>query len=123
MSPKRLLAGIAIAFTTFSACTTEPNLDNVPEIKFSTDVQRILSSHCNFEGCHGGAGGGEFSLQTYADVMGYVESGDAHASNLYKVITKRGFVEERMPPSGYQTVSAEDVKLIYWWIEQGAKNN
>lgn len=55
--------------------------------------------------------------------MGYVESGDAHASNLYKVITKRGFVEERMPPSGYQTVSAEDVKLIYWWIEQGAKNN
>ncbi|MBL7923787.1 MAG: hypothetical protein JNL88_06285 [Bacteroidia bacterium] len=106
-----------------SACTTEPDLDKVPEIKFSTDVQRILSAHCNFSGCHGGGGGEAGSLLTYADVMGYVKGGNAHGSKLYQAITRRGLVAERMPPSGYEEVNAENVKLIYWWIEQGAKNN
>lgn len=107
----------------FSACKTEPKLENVPEILFSGDVQRILSSHCNFQGCHGGGGGEAGSLLTYEDVIGHVKTGNAHGSTLYQVITRRGLVPERMPPSGYASVSAEDVKLIYWWIEQGAKNN
>ncbi len=107
----------------FSACTTEPDLENVPEIKFSGEVQGILSAHCNFEGCHSSGGGEAGSLTTYNDVMGYVKAGNAHGSKLYQVITRRGLVEERMPPSGYVEVNAENVKLIYWWIEQGAKDN
>ncbi len=118
-----ILAGTVLLMTFVLACTTEPNLEGVPEVKYSTQVQTILSAHCNFEGCHGGGGGGEAgSLLTYEDVMSHVKEGNAHGSTLYKVITKRGFVE-RMPPSGYAEVSAENVKLIYWWIEQGAKNN
>ncbi len=118
-----IIAGLVLLLAGTSGCSTEPNLDSVPEIKFSTEVQGILSAHCNFEGCHGGSGGGEAgSLVTYADVMGYIKAGNAHGSKLYQTITKRGFVE-RMPPSGYSEVSAENVKLIYWWIEQGAKNN
>lgn len=118
-----ILAGFALLLAGTSGCTTEPDLEGVPEIKFSTEVQGILSAHCNFEGCHGGGGGGEAgALLTYNDVMNQVNAGDAHGSTLYKVITKRGF-GQRMPPSGYAEVSAENVKLIYWWIEQGAKNN
>lgn len=105
------------------SCTTEPNLDNVPEISFSTQVQPIIASHCNFSGCHGANPVGPGSLQTYDEIMGSIKAGNAHGSKLYQTITRRGFVEERMPPSGYQEVSSENIKLIYWWIEQGAKNN
>ena len=120
---KWIIGGLALAFAGFNACTTEPDLENVPQVSFNNDVQRIISSHCSFSGCHGGQGG-EFSLVTYDEVMGYVKSGNAHGSELYKIITNKGFVvEERMPPSGYEQVSPEDVKLLYWWIEQGAKNN
>mgnify|MGYP003597745511 CR=1 FL=1 len=117
------MGGGILAFLGFNSCTTEPDLTGVPEVSFSNDVQRILSSHCNFSGCHASTGG-EFSLETYDAVMGYVKSGNAHGSELYKIITNKGIVvEERMPPSGYEQVSPQDVKLLYWWIEQGAKNN
>jgi uncharacterized membrane protein len=52
---------------------------------------------------------------------GGVKAGNAHRSKLYRVITNRSF--QTMPPSGYSEVSAEDIKLLYIWIEQGAKNN
>lgn len=107
---------------TLSSCTTDPDLDNAPVISYSSDVRLILSAQCNFSGCHGGRGG-EFSLDNYDDVMRHVQAGDARASMLYKVITRRGFGVERMPPSGYAAVSNEDVKRIYLWIEQGAPNN
>ena len=106
-----------------ASCTTEPKLDNVPVISFSTQVQPIISSHCNFSGCHGANPEGPGSFQTYDQVMGSIKAGNAHGSKLYQSITRRGFVEQRMPPNGYQEVSSENAKLIYWWIEQGAKNN
>jgi hypothetical protein len=115
-----LLPAFLLAF--ISSCTTDPDLSKAPDISYSRDVSRIMSSHCNFRGCHGG-GEGEFSLETYNDVLAQVKAGDARGSSLYQVITRRGFVEERMPPSGYAEVRNEDVKLIYLWIEQGAKNN
>ncbi len=116
---------IILFFTSFifSQCTTEPNLDNVPEISFKMQIQPLLSGNCNFAGCHGSSPVGPGAFLTYMDVMGSVKSGNAHGSKLYQSITRRGLVEERMPPSGYQEVSPENAKLIYWWIEQGAKNN
>lgn len=110
-------------FTAIASCTTEPNLENVPVISFSSQVQPLLSANCNFSGCHGANPQGPGSFQTYDQVMGSIKAGNAHGSKLYQSITRRGFVEERMPPSGYQEVSPENAKLIYWWIEQGAKNN
>lgn len=119
-----LLAFIFFAFiAVFEGCSTEPNLENVPEISFSTQIQPLLSAHCNFPGCHGSDPVGPGAFLTYEGVMGSIKAGNAHGSKLYQTITRRGFVEERMPPSGYQKVSPENVKLIYWWIEQGAKNN
>jgi hypothetical protein len=112
-----------VLIAVFSGCSTEPNLENVPEISFSTQIQPLLSAHCNFAGCHGDNPEGPGSFQNYNQVMGSIKAGNAHGSKLYQSITRRGFVEERMPPGGYQEVSSESAKLIYWWIEQGAKNN
>ncbi len=99
---------------------------NVPEVKFSTTVQGILSANCNFSGCHGdGSGGqeeGSFSLVGYDDVIenGKVKTGDAHSSDLYKVISGHG---KKMPPDPRSPLANDDIKRIYVWIEQGAKNN
>jgi hypothetical protein len=112
---------ILLAISSIIACTTEPDLTGVPEVKFRTDIQRIMSANCSFEGCHDGKDEG--SLIGYDNVMSFggVKAGDAHKSTLYRVSTGRSF--EKMPPSGYNEVSADDLKLMYVWIMQGAKNN
>lgn len=117
----------AIALTgmmaAFSSCTRDPDLTNVAEVKYSVDVKRILSVNCNIGGCHGGASHGAGSLESYDAVMSYggIKAGNAHRSKLYRVITNRSF--QTMPPSGNSEVTAADIKLLYIWIEQGAKNN
>ena len=105
-----------------SSCTTNPDLTGVPEVSFKNDVQRVLSANCNFKGCHGGQGEEE-SLIGYDNVMsfGEIKAGNAHGSKLYRLITGRS--GPKMPPSGYSDVSSTDIKTIYIWIEQGAKNN
>ena len=112
---------ILLAISSIIACTTEPDLTGVPEVKFSTDIQRIMSANCSFDGCHDGKD--ESSLIGYDNVMSFgdVKAGNAHKSTLYRVSTGRSF--EKMPPSGYNEVTADDLKLMYVWIEQGAKNN
>jgi uncharacterized membrane protein len=104
------------------SCRTEPDLTGIPDVKFNTDVQRILSAKCNFSGCHA-SNGSYGSLATYDDVIsrGEVIGGDARKSKLYRMITNRN--SEYMPPKNYTEVSSEELKLIYLWIEQGAKNN
>jgi hypothetical protein len=50
---------------------------------------------------------------------GDVKSGNAHGSDLYKVLLRTG--DERMPPNG--PLSDIQIKKIFIWIEQGAKDN
>jgi uncharacterized membrane protein len=111
-----------ISIFIIQSCRTEPDLTGVPDVKFSTDIQRILSAKCNFSGCHA-ANGSYGSLATYDAVIsrGEIIGGDARKSKLYRMITKRDF--EFMPPKNYTEVSSDELKLIYLWIEQGAKNN
>jgi hypothetical protein len=111
---------ILIALVVISACIRETDMEGVPEATFSGDIQRILSANCNFPDCHG-VGGEETGLNTYEEVKGHVEAGNARQSTLYRVVTGRS--TEEMPPSGYAKLSGDDIRLIYIWIEQGAKNN
>lgn len=111
-----------ISIFIIQSCRTEPDLTGVPDVKFSTDIQRILSAKCNFSGCHA-VNGSYGSLATYDDVIsrGEIIGGDARKSKLYRMITNRTY--EYMPPKNYTEVSSDELKLIYLWIEQGAKNN
>ena len=101
------------------ACRREPDVSGIPEVTYQNDISRIMSGNCAFPDCHGG--GESPALNTYEGVSGTVEPGDARKSELYRVITGRS--STIMPPSGYPDVSEADVKLIYIWIQQGAKNN
>lgn len=102
----------------FNACTTEPDLTNVPVVSYKTDVQRILSANCSFNGCHGHDVGSYNSVMSFGDV----KAGNAHGSKLYRVMTGRDPFN-KMPPSGYNEIPRTDLKTIYLWIEQGAKDN
>jgi hypothetical protein len=113
-----LLALLAVGF---GACRRDPDLTGIPEVSYNNDIKRIMSGNCAFPGCHDGGGGEAGGLVTYEEVMGQVKAGEARKSELYRIVTGRSFT--KMPPSGYPDVSKEDIRLIYLWIEQGAKNN
>jgi hypothetical protein len=120
-----MVASIAMSLMMTGSCKHDPDMTGVPEVTFST-VQGILSSNCTFSGCHdvnsGNNDEGKFSLIGYDNVMenGDVKPGKAKDSDLYKVLIGK---EETMPPPPRSPLSDDDIKRIYLWIEQGAKNN
>jgi len=85
------------------------------QISFSKDIWPILEE--NALTTHGGKGG--VFLESYEDIMNYVEPGDPGNSLLNKALTADGM--QQMPPSG--ALPDEIIQLFYDWIDQGAKNN
>lgn len=114
----------AMVIFLLSSCVHETDVNSLKSVSFSSDIQPILASNCTQSECHGNSGDEEFSLVTYNDVMsnGDVKAGDAHESELYEVITSHGD-DEPMPPPPLPPLSSDQIKTIYIWIEQGAKNN
>jgi hypothetical protein len=116
---------IAGIFFLISSCVHETDLSTLKTVSFASDIQPILAGNCTQSDCHGGSGHEElFPLVTYDDVIsnGEIKAGDAHGSKLYRVISNHGF-EQTMPPSPLALLSSDQIKLVYIWIEQGAKNN
>lgn len=109
----------------FTSCIHKPDLDSLKDVSFANDIQPIIAGNCTQSGCHDATGGDElFPLITYDDVMNYgeIKAGSAHGSKLYQAISNHGF-EELMPPPPRPMLSSDQIKLIYVWIEKGAKNN
>lgn len=123
-----LYSSIVLAMAT-SSCRHKTDLSSLKEVSFANDIQPIIAGNCAMDGCHSSSnnGGGEhelFPLTTYEEVIdeGGVKAGDAHGSKFYQVISNHT-LEDVMPPSPNPPLSDDQVKLIYLWIEQGAKNN
>ena len=102
-------------------------IDNIDSALVFEDVlMPILDAKCI--SCHNEEKlKGELLLSSYKDMMKGGESGKAivkgnsSASELYKRITLAPDDENFMPPEGKTPLSKEQVKLIEWWIEAGAK--
>ena len=107
-----------------NACTHNTDLASIREISFGSDIQPIIAGNCTQSGCHNAQGDSKFSLVSYDDVISKsgVKEGDARGSNFYKVISRHN-LSNPMPPSPLPMLSSDQIKLIYIWIEQGAKNN
>lgn len=93
------------------------------QVSFSADIMPVIQSGCQHDGCHGTVNTNEFELLNYDDVMdhGEVKAGKPKDSKLYEVIS--GLDDDFMPAAPYPALSKRNVKLIYIWIAQGAKNN
>ena len=89
--------------------------DDMMEVSFSEDVWPILEKYALT--AHGGKGG--VFLESYADIMNYVEPGNPEGSLLYRALIGDGM--QKMPPGN--PLPDELVQTIYNWIEQGAKEN
>ena len=107
-----------------SACTHNTDINSIKEVTYASDIQPIVAGNCTQNGCHNAQGDSKFSLVTYTDVIsnGRVIGGDARRSNFYKVISNHGG-KAPMPPLPYFNLTTDQIKLVYIWIEQGAKNN
>ena len=93
-----------------------PSIDSdMLEVGFSLDVWPILEKYALT--AHGGKGG--VFLESYADIMNYVEPGNPEGSLLYRALIGDGM--QKMPPGN--PLPDELVQTIYNWIEQGAKEN
>ena len=85
------------------------------EVSFSEDIWPIIEAEAL--DAHGGRGG--VFLESYDDILEYVEPGNPEESVLYHVLTGDG--QPLMPPDG--PLPDEQIQLFYDWILQGAKDN
>ena len=122
---KRFFPPIAICIILFlNSCTHKTDVASIREIFFGLDIQPIVAGNCTQSGCHNDRGDARFPLITYNDVIsrGGVNAGDARGSKFYKVISNHSGGRP-MPPPPLPLLSSDQIKLVYIWIEQGAKNN
>ena len=92
-------------------------------VYFKNDVLPILQSNCAMSGCHDAATAREgIRLTDYANVMrAGVEAGKSGNSDLYEVLVENDPKDIMPPPPAKLT--ADQIKTIKDWIDQGAKNN
>jgi hypothetical protein len=112
---------ILLALLALQACVHEPDLSSVRDISYSTEIAPIIAGNCSSSGCHANDAQSEFSLVGYDDLIsnGDVKPGNAKDSEIYQVLFETG--DDKMPPNG--DLTDRQKKLIFIWIEQGAKNN
>ena len=122
---KLIVLGVlcSIPAIVFFGCKHEPVLP-AQEVSFSQDIMPIIQMGCQHEGCHGDSLNPEFPLTSYEEVMeeGDIKPGDPEDSDLYERITETDD-DKRMPRPPYAPLNDRNIKLIYIWIAQGAKNN
>jgi len=99
-------------------CRHEPVIPVSPIFTFDKDVSAITLNNCATAGCHDGSSRRR-TLITYSDVMHYVSPGKPYDSKLFTTIIKLS--GNKMPPNG--PLSDPQIKTIYVWILQGAKEN
>ncbi len=102
----------------FAGCRHNPDIPVSPIFTFDKDVRTITLNNCATVGCHDGSSRRR-PLITYAEVLHYVTPGKPYSSGLFTTIIKLG--EGKMPPRGL--LADEQIKSVYIWILQGAKEN
>jgi len=103
------------------ACRHEPDLSSIQDVSFFARVQPIVQNNCAKSGCHG-IGGEQFPLTTYAEIRERVTPKKPFESDLFKTMTYLD-ANRVMPPPPDQSLTENQLQIIYTWISQGAKNN
>lgn len=93
------------------------DLEQLDTVCFDKDVLSIFQKNCNQPECHG-AGGEEFPLTNYNEIVSKVSAGNPSSSEIYRVITAK-FLSQQMPPN--YALSQTQRTYIRLWILQGAK--
>lgn len=108
---------VLVTFLMATSCRHDPVVPSTPQISFKDDITPIVIGNCSQSGCHDG--GRQFRLQDYQEVMRHVTPGQPNNSKLFTVMATNG--SKVMPPNS--PLPDEQVRLVYIWILQGAKDN
>ena len=101
-------------------------LENVDEAQVYSDIiHPILDARC--VSCHNPRKKkGDLLLTTQEEILAggengpVIENGNADDSEIYRRLTLPKDHDDHMPPSGRRPLSDDHIRLIGWWIEQGA---
>ncbi len=95
------------------------------KIYFNQQILPILLNTCATTGCHDPITKEDgVVLNSFENVIrtGDIKAFDPGGSKLYKAITERD-LKKRMPPPPMNELNTDQIKLIFDWINQGAKND
>jgi len=122
----RLIALACLSTLALAGCSREP-----AQLSYSRDVVPVLDKHC--KACHvpgqPGYQASGFDLVGYDALMKgtrygpVIVPGDPLTSALVMLIEGRVDPSIRMPHGGRAPMSADEIRTIRTWVEQGAKNN
>jgi hypothetical protein len=115
---KKMIGITGLFLMLVNACTHDAVIPDTPAISFASDISPLITSNCASSGCHDGTSH-EFSLIGYDAIKRKVKAGNANGSSLYTRIAANG--SGAMPPNN--PLTDDQVRLVYVWIMQGAKNN
>jgi len=132
---KRTIFLLCISTYLFTACVHESLYVAVEEenvsvtddcdpdiIYFVNDVMPIIGSNCAISGCHGGGSAEDgVELSTYANILQYIDPGNAQDSKIYELITETD-PDKIMPLPPNEPLTPDQREIIRNWIDQGATN-
>ncbi len=110
--------------TTTNPIDTNSNPCDPSIIYFNDQILPLLQSGCAIAGCHDQITKEDgVVLNSFENVIktGDIKAFNPGGSKLYKMITTSD-LKDRMPPPPMNSLTADQKKLIYDWILQGAKN-
>jgi hypothetical protein len=127
----KLYSLLALIITTLLITGCDGGKTEQPKVSFSQDIIPILQNHC-LE-CHVPGGAGEqasgLDMSTYqALIKGtkfgpVIKAGDSLSSTLVILVEGRADPSIKMPHGDRPGLSAEQIKTLRQWIDQGAENN
>jgi mono/diheme cytochrome c family protein len=131
-----LLFSVCLMAFAFESCKHEPfptakkpgdtaSVCHPDTVYFVQKILPLLNSSCAMSGCHdNGSAVAGIILSDYQNIIAsdVVRAFRPDNSKLYDRITEDD-PSKLMPPPYYAALSAEQIALIYSWINQGAKNN
>jgi hypothetical protein len=114
----------AMPFVIVFACRHDEILPE-QQASFQDDVLPIILATCQDSNCHANHPDAQFPLVDYQTIMenGSIKEFEPENSELYERISLPADDDKRMPKSPRQPLSDRNIRMIYVWIKQGAKNN
>lgn len=117
-----LLVGAGCGYDAYEAAPSLDEEEQMEPVSWEEQVLPIMTDNCTAAGCHvtGGYAPVLTADMAYDELiaMELVDTEDPESSPLYRWMSSR---TRPMPPSG--RLDDEKLKLVLWWIAQGAEEN
>jgi uncharacterized membrane protein len=110
---RAIIAGLLVSGSSVLASAQDTAVD------YHKTIKPLFEKYCL--DCHGEEEPEAFRIDLKADAMDYITPGDAEDSQMYEVLVTDDESTLMPPPDEENPMSAEEIRLVKDWINQGAK--